>query len=72
MTIVTRPIVLDLAGAYVGGSPSFSEDIWAEWEAEKREQFGARWRAVRAVMDALENLGIYLVDVSPSNIASLD
>jgi hypothetical protein len=72
MTIVTRPYVLDFAGAYVGAPPEFSSDIWAEWEAEKREQFDARWPVVRAVMNALEDLGIYLVDVSPSNIAFLD
>jgi hypothetical protein len=71
MTIVTRPFALDFAGAYVGAPPEFSEDIWAEWEKEKREQFGARWPAVRAVMNAFEDLGIYLVDVSPSNIAFL-
>ena len=61
MTIVTRPFVLDFAGAYVGAPPEFSEDIWAEWEAEKREQFGVRWTAVRTVMSALEDLGIHLV-----------
>jgi hypothetical protein len=72
MTIVTRPFVLDFAGAYVGAPPEFSEEIWFEWEAEKREQFGERWTAVRAVMDDFEGLGIYLVDVSPNNIAFLD
>ena len=72
MTIVTRPFVVDFAGAYVGAPPEFSEEIWAEWEAEKREQFGARWKTVRAVMDAVEDLGVYLVDVSPNNIAFLD
>ena len=72
MTIVTRPFVLDFAGAYVGAPPEFSVDIWADWEADKREQFGERWTTVRAVMDALEDLGIYMVDVSPSNIAFLD
>jgi hypothetical protein len=72
MTIVTRPFVLDFAGAYVGALPEFSEEIWAEWEAEKREQFGARWTAVRAVMSAFEDLGIHLLDVSPTNIALLD
>jgi hypothetical protein len=72
MTIVTRPFVLDFAGAYVDAPPEFSEDIWADWEADKREQFGGRWTTVRAVMDALEDLGIYLVDVTPSNIAFLD
>ena len=72
MTIVTRPFVVDFAGAYVGASPEFSEEIWAEWEAEKREQFAARWTAVQAVIDALGDLGVRLVDVSPSNIAFLE
>jgi len=72
MTIVTRPFVLDFAGAYLDAPPEFSEEVWADWEAEKREQFGARWTTVRAVMNAFEELDIYLVDVSPSNIAFLD
>jgi hypothetical protein len=72
MTIVTRPFVVDFAGAYVGGPPEFSEEVWAEWEAEKREQFGARWKTVEAVMGAFEDLGIHLLDVSPTNIAFLD
>jgi hypothetical protein len=71
MTIVTRPFVVDFAGAYVGAPPEFSEEIWAEWEAEKREQFGARWWTVQAVMGAFEDLGVRLVDVSPNNIAFL-
>jgi hypothetical protein len=72
MTIVTRPFVLDFAGAYLDEPPEFAESIWADWEAEKREQFGARWRRVQAVMGALEELGIHMLDVSPSNIGFLD
>jgi hypothetical protein len=72
MSIVTRPFVLDFAGAYIGAPPEFPPDIWAEWEAEKREQFGARWKTVQAVRSDFEALGIYLVDVSPSNIAFVD
>ena len=72
MTIVTRPFVLDFAGAYVGPPPEFSEEIWSEWEAEKQEQFGSRWTTVRSVMSAFEDFGIHLVDVSPSNIGFLD
>ena len=41
-------------------------------EADKTEQFGARWPTVQAIMSALEELGIHLVDVSPSNIAFLE
>ena len=39
MTIVTRPFVLDFADAYLDAPPEFSDEIWAEWEAGKREQF---------------------------------
>ena len=69
MTIVTRPFVLDFAGAYLDAPPDFSEAIWAEWEVEKREQFEGRWAEVQAVLGALEALDIHMVDVSPSNIS---
>lgn len=72
MTVVTRPFVLDFAGAFLGARPEFSEEIWSEWEAGKREQFGANWQMVQAVMNAFENMDVYLVDISPSNIAFLD
>ena len=72
MTIVKRPFVLDFAGAYLDVRPEFPEEVWADWEVEKREQFEARWPAVRRVLDAFEELGVYLLDVSPGNIAFLD
>jgi hypothetical protein len=71
MSIVVRPFVLDFAGAYLGTAPYFPDETWAEWESSKREQFGAQWPKAQAVLAALEALGIYLVDVSPSNIAFL-
>ena len=69
MTIVSRPFVLDFAGAYLDSPPSFSDEIWSEWEAEKREQFEQCWPKVQAVLSALEEFDIYMVDVSPSNVA---
>jgi hypothetical protein len=69
MTIVQRPFVLDFAGAYLDARPEFSAEVWADWEAEKREQFEERWPAVQKVLTAFEELGIYLLDVSPGNIA---
>jgi hypothetical protein len=54
MTIVTRPFLLDFAGAVLDVRPEFSEEIWAEWETQKREQFAARWNVVQAVLNALE------------------
>ena len=68
MTIVTPPFVLDFAGARLDIPPDFSEEVWAEWEAEKREQFGSRWPEARAALGALEELDIYVLDVSPRNI----
>ena len=72
MTIVTRPFVLDFAGAYLDAPPRFSEEIWAEWESGKRDQFDAHWPQVKRVLDALEAWDIYMVDVSPTNIALPD
>ena len=72
MTIVVRPFVLDFAGAYLDIPPEFSDEVWAEWEAEKQEQFGARWPTVQAVLAAFEELDIHLLDVTPNNIAFLD
>ncbi|SRR6266545_3064238 len=72
MSIVTRPFVLDFASAYLDEVPEFSDEIWAEWEAEKREQFESRWATVQAVLNALEAKGIHMVDVSPSNIAQCE
>jgi len=60
--------VLDFAGAYLDARPEFSEEIWTEWELQKREQFGDDWRIVEKVMSAFEELDIYLVDISPSNV----
>jgi hypothetical protein len=72
MSIVTRPFVLDFAGAYLEAPPTFSEEIWAAWETEKIDQFETRWSRVKKVLAALEQMDIYMVDVSPSNIAFLD
>lgn len=72
MTIVQRPFVLDFAGAYLDVRPDFPPEVWADWEADKREQFEGRWARVQKVLAAFEELGIYLLDVSPGNIAFLD
>lgn len=69
MSIVTRPFVLDFAGAYLDAPPDFPEEIWAEWEAGKRELFEERWSEVETILAALQGWDVYMVDVSPSNIA---
>ena len=72
MTLVTRPFLLDFAGAYLDAAPEFPDDVWANWESEKREQFDQRWPQVQALLGKLKALDIHMVDVSPSNIAFLD
>src|ERR1051326_262044 len=69
MTIVARPFVLDFAGAYLDTRPDFSEEVMADWEAEKREQFETRWPEVQAILRALEGHGVFMVDVNPGNIS---
>ena len=69
MSIVTRPFLLDFAGAYPGVPPEFPDEVRSDWEAGMREQFEARWPEVQAVLAALEEWDIHMVDVSPSNIA---
>jgi len=72
MTIVDRPFILDFAGAFLDAPPEFPPDVWADWETEKREIFETRRPEVRRVLDAFEEFGIFLLDVSPENIAFSD
>ena len=68
IAIVQPPFVLDFAGAYLDQLPDFSPELLAEWEADKQEQFGEFWSRARAVIAAFRRYGVYLSDVSPSNI----
>lgn len=72
MTVVSRPFLLDFAGAYLDHAPDFSPEVLADWRAEKEEQFGIRWPEVQAILGALEGYGIYMEDVSPGNVSFLD
>lgn len=69
MTLVKRPFVLDFAGAYLDEAPDFSEEVLADWQAEKLEQFGRRWSEVQAILRVLEGYGVFMVDVNPGNIS---
>lgn len=73
MTVVERPYVLDFAGAYLDNdAPWFEDEKWEMWEADKHEKFGVRWPEVKAVLAALEDYGIHMLDVNPGNIAFAD
>ncbi len=68
MTIVSRPFVLDFAAAYLDRAPQFDAGIMADWEEEKREQFGSRWPTVQRILAELRDMGIHQTDVSPGNV----
>jgi hypothetical protein len=72
MTIVSRPYVLDFAGAYLDAPPDFSEEALTDWKAEKQEQFGTRWPKVQAILRSLQNYGVYLADISLNNVGFVD
>ena len=72
MTLVKRPFVLDFAGAYLDHAPEFSEEVWADWRAEKQEQFGRHWPEVQAILRVLEGYGVKMLDVNPGNVAFAD
>ncbi len=72
MTIVTKPYVLDFAGAYLDNKPEFSEEIWTDMEEKGRDNFGARWPTVQRILMEFEKFGVFLLDPSPSNIAFRD
>jgi hypothetical protein len=69
MTMVQQPFVLDFAGAYLDQAPTFSDEVMADWRAEKQDQFGARWRDVQGILAVLEGYGIYMIDVNLGNIS---
>ena len=64
MTIVMPPFVVDFASASLDVSIEFSEEIWADWERTKQEQFGLQWETVQAILIELS----HMLDPSPSNI----
>jgi hypothetical protein len=72
MTVVGRPFVLDFAGAYLDQEPDFSDEVLADWRAEKQEQFGPRWPEVQAILGTLEGYGVFLLDVNPGNVSFND
>jgi hypothetical protein len=68
MTMVQPTFVLDFAGAYLDWPPDFPEEVWAERLAKWSDEFGADWSKARSILDDLEDMGIFMLDPSPSNI----
>lgn len=72
MTVVSRPFLLDFAGAHLDRPPDFSAEVLADWAAEKLDQFGSNWTRVQSVLGLLQGYGVYMLDVNPGNITFAD
>lgn len=68
MEIVTRPYIVDFAGAYLDSPPPFSNAELIEWEESRKELFEENWDMVKSAMAELRRYGIYLNDVKPGNV----
>ena len=68
MTIVQPPLVLDFAGAWLDFPPRFADEVWAERREKWAEEFGPDWPKAQEIMAELENMGIHMLDPSPSNL----
>jgi hypothetical protein len=69
MTMVTRPFVLDFAQAYLDFPPDFSPKVWEDTHRLWSRRYGEDWPRVQRLLDALEGLGIYYLDVHGRNVA---
>ncbi len=68
MTVVTRPYILDFAGAYLDHLPDYPNDAIAEWLEEKERQFGSDWPKVKMILARLRGFGIHVADINPGNV----
>jgi len=68
MTIVSPPFVLDFAGAHLDFPPEFSQEVWEDWSRKNEEQFGLDWPEAQAILAEFEEIGLYVLDPSPSNL----
>ena len=68
MTIVPPPFVLDFAGAWLDWPPEFSDEVWTERREKWASEFGDDWPKAQEILAELEEMHIYMLDPSPSNI----
>jgi hypothetical protein len=69
MSTVTKPFLLDFADGYLDDPPQFTEEVMAQWDLDKQEQFGDRWIDAQTILAFLRSqYGIHVLDVNPGNI----
>lgn len=69
MGLVGRPFVLDFAQAYLDFPPDFSPEVWEETVHLWSQRYGDDWPRVQRLLDAMEGMGVYYLDVHRGNIS---
>lgn len=69
MSIVVRSFVLDFAETWLDEPPGLPKSVWKDEDARIREQFGDRAEEVFRVLAVLRSHGLFMFDISPSNVA---
>lgn len=69
MTVVVRPFVVDFAETWCDEAPDLPENVGQDEATKILEQFGERADEVQRVLAVLRSHGLFMFDVSPSNIA---
>jgi hypothetical protein len=69
MDVVQPPYIIDFGKAYLHRAPPhFSQQVMADWYAEKKELWGETWPLIQTILNRLKALGIYHMDPKPHNI----
>lgn len=67
MDVVSSPYLLDFAGVAFA-PPDFSNDVMNDWHARIHDFFGLNASVAYSVYDALKKVGIWYLDLRPSNL----
>jgi hypothetical protein len=68
MQVVSPPYILDFGKAYLDAPPDYTDEVWADYEAQQRELWEADYPRIKSIERQLRRLGIYYLDARPGNI----
>lgn len=69
MGIVARPYILDFAQAWLDTAPDFPAEVWEERRDTWSRLYSDDWPRVHRLLRALEEWGVFYLDVHAGNIA---
>ncbi|KAA1260513.1 hypothetical protein LF1_30530 [Rubripirellula obstinata] len=69
MNIVSPPYLIDFGKAHLDRRPDFSDEVMDDYYREREELFEPdQWPIVLEAVSDLESIGIYYLDLRPSNV----